>query len=62
MASPLSSMRSLATRIRRETQEMPDPAPTSFFDHVYVEDTPRLIKDRDTYATYLESFDAAGGH
>jgi 2-oxoisovalerate dehydrogenase E1 component alpha subunit len=52
----------LATRIRRETQEMPDPSPTSFFDHVYVEDTPRLIKDRDTYAAYLESFDAVGGH
>ena len=52
----------LATRIRRETQEMPDPAPTSFFDHVYVEDTPRLMRDRDAYATYLASFDAVGGH
>jgi len=52
----------LATRIRRETQDMPDPTPVSFFDHVYVEDTPRLIKDRDTYAAYLDSFDAVGGH
>ena len=56
----------LATRIRRETQEMPSPEPTSFFDHVYVEDTPRLTRDREAYAAYLESFDAdaaaVGGH
>ena len=40
------------------------PLPTSFFDHVYVEDTPRLIKDRDTYAAYLDSFETTreGAH
>jgi pyruvate dehydrogenase E1 component alpha subunit len=51
----------LANRVRRETQEMPDPSPTSFFDHVYVEETARLIRDRDAYAAYLASFEAAGG-
>jgi 2-oxoisovalerate dehydrogenase E1 component alpha subunit len=52
----------LANRVRRETQEMPDPSPTSFFDHVYVEDTARLARDRDAYAAYLSSFEAVGGH
>ena len=35
---------------------MPDPAPTSIFDHVYVEPTPALAAQRDGMAAYLESF------
>ncbi len=46
----------LAEHLRTTCREMPDPAPTSIFDHVYVEPTPALVAQRDGMAAYLESF------
>ena len=47
---------SLAEHLRTACRELPDPAPTSIFDHVYVEPTPTLVAQRDGMAAYLESF------
>jgi pyruvate dehydrogenase E1 component alpha subunit len=46
----------LAEHLRIACRELPDPAPTSIFDHVYVEPTPALVAQRDGMAAYLESF------
>jgi 2-oxoisovalerate dehydrogenase E1 component alpha subunit len=52
----------LAGRIRSGTTEMPDPPPTSMFDHVYAEQTPPLEQQRAEFADYHASFsDAATG-
>ncbi|MBD0293446.1 MAG: pyruvate dehydrogenase (acetyl-transferring) E1 component subunit alpha [Jiangellaceae bacterium] len=48
----------LADHLRTFCRELPDPAPTSIFDHVYVEPTPPLVEQRDELAAYLESFAA----
>ena len=40
---------------------MPDPEPTSMFDHVYAEQTPELAEQRAGYAAYLDSFEVATG-
>lgn len=47
---------SLAEHLRTACREMPDPVPTSIFDHVFVEPTPALVGQRDGMAAYLESF------
>ena len=46
----------LADHLRTACRELPDPPPTSIFDHVYVEPTPALVAQRDGMAEYLESF------
>ncbi|PSL08357.1 pyruvate dehydrogenase E1 component alpha subunit [Haloactinopolyspora alba] len=46
----------LAERMRAECRSLPEPAPTSIFDHVYVEPTPGLVEQRDGMAAYLDSF------
>jgi pyruvate dehydrogenase E1 component alpha subunit len=50
----------LAEHLRAYCRDLPDPAPTSIFDHVYVEPTPTLVHQRDELAAYLASFDSAG--
>jgi pyruvate dehydrogenase E1 component alpha subunit len=50
----------LAEHLRSYCRDLPDPAPTSIFDHVYVEPTPMLVHQRDEMATYLASFESAG--
>jgi len=47
----------LAVRIRRGTLEMPDPAPTEIFDHVYAEQTPELARQRAEFVSYHASFE-----
>ncbi|SDY44810.1 pyruvate dehydrogenase E1 component alpha subunit [Modestobacter sp. DSM 44400] len=50
----------LAARLRKGTIEMPDPAGTEIFDHVYAEQTPHLAAQRAEFVAYHESFE--GGH
>jgi len=50
----------LATHLRTACRAMPDPSPLSVFDHVYVEETALLDRQRDAYAAYLESFETVG--
>ena len=47
----------LAARIRKGTLEMPDPAGTEIFDHVYAEQTPELARQREEFAAYHASFE-----
>jgi 2-oxoisovalerate dehydrogenase E1 component alpha subunit len=47
----------LAARIRQGTLEMPDPEPTSMFDHVYAEQTPPLAAQRAEFVEYHASFE-----
>ena len=49
----------LAVRIRRGTLEMPDPAGTEIFDHVYAEITPELARQREEFVAYHASFEGA---
>ena len=46
----------MADRLRKYCRALPDPEPTSLFDHVYTEPTPELARQRDAMATYLDSF------
>ncbi|TDE01642.1 pyruvate dehydrogenase (acetyl-transferring) E1 component subunit alpha [Jiangella asiatica] len=46
----------LAVHLRAACRELPDPTPTSIFDHVYVEPTPDLVAQRDAMTAYLDSF------
>ncbi|HEU0042076.1 MAG TPA: pyruvate dehydrogenase (acetyl-transferring) E1 component subunit alpha [Jiangellaceae bacterium] len=46
----------LAEHLRVACRALPNPEPTSIFDHVYVEPTPPLIAQRQEMATYLDSF------
>ena len=52
------------TRSRRQMREgcygLPDPEPLSVFDHVFVEPTPALERQRSQYAAYLAMFDGGG--
>ncbi|MGY2085505.1 pyruvate dehydrogenase (acetyl-transferring) E1 component subunit alpha [Blastococcus sp. SYSU DS0539] len=50
----------LAARIRSGTVDMPDPAPTEMFDHVYAEQTPPLAQQRADFVAYQASFQEAG--
>jgi pyruvate dehydrogenase E1 component alpha subunit len=47
----------LAVRIRTGTLEMPDPAGTEIFDHVYAEQTPELARQRAEFVAYRASFE-----
>ncbi|MCZ2821729.1 pyruvate dehydrogenase (acetyl-transferring) E1 component subunit alpha [Modestobacter sp. VKM Ac-2977] len=47
----------LAARIRKGTLEMPDPAGTEMFDHVYAEQTPELARQREEFVAYHASFE-----
>ncbi|HSV67980.1 MAG TPA: pyruvate dehydrogenase (acetyl-transferring) E1 component subunit alpha [Mycobacteriales bacterium] len=51
----------LAKHVRDGCRGMPDPAPLSIFEDVYVEDTPHLDQQRASFAAYLESFVGASG-
>ena len=51
-----SEAEELAEHLRTYCRELPDPAPTSIFDNVYVEPTPTLLQQRDELSAYLESF------
>ena len=47
----------LAARIRTGTLDMPDPAPTEMFDHVFAEQTPELAAQRAEFVKYHASFE-----
>ena len=47
----------LAARIRSGTVDMPDPAPSSMFDHVYAAQTPPLAAQREEFVKYHASFE-----
>jgi 2-oxoisovalerate dehydrogenase E1 component alpha subunit len=47
----------LAARIRTGTLDMPDPAPTEMFDHVFAEQTPELAAQRAQFVEYHASFE-----
>jgi 2-oxoisovalerate dehydrogenase E1 component alpha subunit len=49
----------LAVRIRQGTLEMPDPAGTEIFDHVYAEQTPELARQRAEFVAYHAGFEGA---
>jgi 2-oxoisovalerate dehydrogenase E1 component alpha subunit len=49
----------LAARIRKGCLEMPDPAPSAIFEQVYVEDSPQVSAERDSFAAYLAGFEQA---
>jgi pyruvate dehydrogenase E1 component alpha subunit len=55
-----SEAEALAEHLREYCRSLPDPSPTSIFDHVYVEPTPILIAQRDELGAYLDSFEGAG--
>jgi 2-oxoisovalerate dehydrogenase E1 component alpha subunit len=46
----------LAEHLRTYCRDLPDPSPTSIFEHVYVEPTPTLLQQRAEMSAYLESF------
>jgi 2-oxoisovalerate dehydrogenase E1 component alpha subunit len=48
----------LGARIRKACLEMPDPDPLTIFENVYAEPNAMLEAERDSYAAYLESFEA----
>jgi pyruvate dehydrogenase E1 component alpha subunit len=50
----------LAVRLRQGTLEMPDPAGTEIFDHVFAEQTPELARQREEFVAYHASFEGAG--
>ncbi len=43
-------------RVRTGCQQMPDPEPTSIFDHVLTDETEQLARERAEFTTYLDSF------
>ncbi|MCZ4498693.1 MAG: hypothetical protein JWQ74_1246 [Marmoricola sp.] len=51
----------LGHRLREQCKALPDPDPLSIFDQVYVEQTPELAEQRDTFAAYRATF-AEGVH
>ena len=50
----------LAVKVREGCLAMPDPAPGSMFDHIYVEEHPLIEAERAGFASYAASFE--GGH
>ena len=50
----------LAVTVREGCLAMPDPEPSSLFDHVYVEEHPLVEAERAGFAAYTASFE--GGH
>ncbi len=51
-----SEAEELAEHLRTTCRSLPDPHPTSIFEHVYAEPTPALAAQRDGMAAYLDSF------
>ena len=49
----------LGTSVRRRCLEMPDPAGTEMFDHVYAEAHPVIERERAEFAAYQASFEGA---
>jgi len=49
----------LADYVRTGARALPDPAPTSIFDHVYVEQTAELETQKAGFADYLAGFEGA---
>jgi 2-oxoisovalerate dehydrogenase E1 component alpha subunit len=49
----------MAEHLREYCRSLPDPSPTSIFDHVYVEPTPALVAQRNELGAYLDSFEGA---
>jgi len=47
----------LATRLRRDVLEMPDPAPGTMFDHAYAAEHPQVEAERAWYAEYVAGLD-----
>jgi 2-oxoisovalerate dehydrogenase E1 component alpha subunit len=47
----------LATRIRRECQQMPDPPHEEMFEHVYAEPHPLVEREAAAFAAYMAGFD-----
>ncbi|SCX45027.1 pyruvate dehydrogenase E1 component alpha subunit [Klenkia marina] len=47
----------LAKHIRSGTLDMPDPAPTEMFDHVYAEQTDEIAAQRAAFLAYQEGFE-----
>ena len=50
----------LAATVREGCLNMPDPAPESMFDHIYVEETPLVAAERREFVEYHAGFE--GGH
>src|SRR3712207_9189782 len=50
----------LAAHIRSGTVDMPDPQPAAMFDHVYAEQTPHLVAQRDEFVAYHAGFEGEG--
>ncbi|MEZ5092749.1 pyruvate dehydrogenase (acetyl-transferring) E1 component subunit alpha [Nocardioides sp.] len=50
----------LGAHLRAGCRTMPDPTPTSVFDHVYAEMPEELRAQRDEFAAYLASFEGEG--
>jgi 2-oxoisovalerate dehydrogenase E1 component alpha subunit len=50
----------LAVTVREGCLAMPDPEPSSLFDHIYVEEHPLIEAERAEFAAYTASFE--GGH
>ena len=49
--------RDLSKDLRQRCLEMPDPAPSAIFEHVYAEPHSLLREEREQYAAYLEGFE-----
>jgi len=47
----------LSKDLRQRCLEMPDPAPSAIFEHVYAEPHSLLREEREQYAAYLEGFE-----
>jgi len=47
----------LAAHVRKGCLDMPDPEPLSLFDHVYAEEHPLLVEEREQFAAYLDTFE-----
>ena len=50
----------LAKRVREGVRTMPDPDPSSIFEHVYAEGHALVDEEREGYLAYAASFDAEG--
>ena len=63
MADVGARAEALGEHMRSACRSMPDPTPTSMFDHLYAAEHPFVDRDRDWLTTYLSGFAEAGrGH
>ena len=49
----------LASSLRAACLALPDPGPLSIFDNVYAQEHPLVSEERDTFGTYVASFEEA---